>query len=366
MQYIAFDVHKRYTWARVERGDRVALVREERIEHRRGEIRKFLRHCESGSPVAVEATGNWYAIVDEIEEAGHVPQLVQPWKAKRLRGSANKSDKLDARGMNELQRNGTLPTVWIPSAELRDKRDLYRTRMVLAQHRTRLKNRIQASLAKYMLTVEGVSDVFAPCGERQLHAHIAELPPHTRYSTERLLKMLRGVEAEVKHFEAQMWEAFAETPEVKLVMTLPGVGFILGTVITYEIGDVARFPSPGDLACYAGTTPTLHSSGGKTRLGGLRRDVNRYLKWAFIEAANVVCAHRGHWQDRHVARLYVRVAERRGHPKAIGAVARHLAEATYWMLTKGEAYRAPAPPVPRERREVREENLNPAVSSTRG
>lgn len=366
MHYIAFDSHKRYTWARVERADRVEVVREERIEHRRGEVRKFLRRCEPGSPVAVEATGNWYAIVDEIEAAGDVPHLVHPRRAKLLMGSMNKSDKLDARGINQLQRNGTLPTVWIPPAELRDKRDLYRTRMVLVRHRTRLKNRIQASLAKYMLTVEGTSDVFGPRAEPELQAHIAQLTPQTRYATERLLVALRGVEAEVKRFEARMQEAFAETPEVKLAKTLPGVGFVLGTVIAHEIGDVTRFPRPEQLASYAGTTPRLHSSGGKTRFGGLRSDVNRYLKWAFIEAANVVCLNRGRWPDRHVVRLYERIAERRGHPKAIGAVARHLAEATYWILTKAEPYRAPAPPAPAERQEVHEKNSNPTVSSTRG
>jgi len=95
------------------------------------------------------------------------------------------------------------------------------------------------------------------------------------------------------------------------------------------------------LAGYAGTTPRVHASGGKTRFGPSRPDVNRYLKWAFVEAANAVCLTRGRTPRRHVSRLYERVARRKGHAKAIGAVARHLAEATYWMLSKGEAYREP-------------------------
>jgi hypothetical protein len=84
-------------------------------------------------------------------------------------------------------------------------------------------------------------------------------------------------------------------------------------------------------------------AGGKTRFGPSRPDVNRYLKWAFGEAANAVCLNRGRAPGRHVTRLYERVARRKGHQKAIGAVARHLAEATYWVLTKQEFYREPQP-----------------------
>jgi hypothetical protein len=71
------------------------------------------------------------------------------------------------------------------------------------------------------------------------------------------------------------------------------------------------------------------------------RNVNRYLKWAFIEAGNVVCLFHRRRPYRHVSRLYLRIRQRKGHQKAVGAVARHLAEATYWILKKGEAYREP-------------------------
>lgn len=73
----------------------------------------------------------------------------------------------------------------------------------------------------------------------------------------------------------------------------------------------------------------------------MRRESNRYLKWAFVEAANANNLQRARYPGRHVSRLYERIARRKGHPKAIGAVARHLAEATYWILTKEEAYREP-------------------------
>jgi len=255
--------------------------------------------------------------------------------------SVNKTDKLDCFGLNRLQRSGTLPTVWIPSRELRDQRELPRTRMVFNRMRTRLKNRIHATLAKYALSVEEVTDLFGKKGRELLKGVLEQLPPQTRFATERLLEQLDGVEKQIKLFEERIREVFAPSSELALVMSLPGVGFILGIVILLEIGNIERFASAEHLASYSGTTPRVHASGGKVHYGQVRQDVNRYLKWAFMEAANIICLNHRRFPQRHMHRLYERVARRKGHQKAIGAVARHLAEATYWILTKGESYREP-------------------------
>jgi transposase len=134
---------------------------------------------------------------------------------------------------------------------------------------------------------------------------------------------------------------FKPTPTIQLLLTLPGIGLMLAVVIALEIGSVTRFATAEKLAAYAGTTPRVHASGGKTRFGPCRPDVNRYLKWAFVEAANAICLNRSRAPRRHVTRLYERVARRKDHQKALGAVARHLAEATYWVLMKQESYREP-------------------------
>ncbi len=340
MQYIAFDSHKKYTLASVERLSG-GIVREARVVHTRGAIQQFLAQLEPGSPVAVEATSNWYWIVDEIEAAGMTPRLVHPRKAKLMMGMINKTDRLDVRGLNSLQRTGTLPTVWIPPAHLRDQRDLPRTRMILAQQRVRLKNRIHATLAKYALSAPDVTDLFGCAGRDALAELITQLPPHSQFATSTLLEQLDLVDEQIFQFETRMRQVFTESPPLACLMTLPGVGLILGLVILLEVGDVQRFPDAEHLAAYAGTTPRVDSSGGKVRFGRSRPDVNRYLKWAFGEAGNVVCLNRRHWPARHVTRLYDRVHHRKGHQKAIGAVARHLAEATYWMLRKNESYREP-------------------------
>ena len=338
MQYIAFDVHKRYTWARVE--DKSARVlRQERICHGRGAVSAFLAECEANSPVAVETVGNWYWVVDEIEGAGCAPQLVNARLAKLMMGQVNKTDKLDARGLNLLQRNGTLPTVWIPPAAVRDARELPRLRMALVGQRTQLKNRVHATLAKYGITPPEVSDLFGKAGRKALSGLIEQLPPNTAQATQVVLEQLEGLGQAIAAVERRMSEVFDATAENQLLRSLPGVGPILSVVIAAEMGDMARFASAERFASYAGTVPRVHASGGKSYGGRVRMDANPYLKWAFVEAANAALLQGDRYG--HVRRLYDRLRARRGHGKAIVAVARHLAEAAYWVLTKQQPYQEP-------------------------
>src|SRR5215813_8095202 len=213
--------------------------------------------------------------------------------------------------------------------------------MVRVGPRTQLKNRLHAPLAKYALHHFELSDVVGVRGQAVLRARLELLPAHPAYASRQLLKHIEELGSQIREFEERIRATFQPTAAIRHLMTVPGIGLTLAVVIALEVGDVARFASAEKLAGYAGTTPRVHASGGKTRFGRSCPDVNRYLKWAFVEAANAICLTRGRTADRHVSRLYERLARRKGHAKAIGAVARHLAEATYWMLSKEEAYREP-------------------------
>lgn len=340
MEYIALDVHKNYTWARVEdvQGERLY---ESRLAHAHETIKNFVHRWSAGSPVAVETVGNWYWVVDEIEVGGGKPQLVNARLAKLMMGNANKSDKLDCKGMNRLQRTGTLPTVWIPPSAVRDARELPRTRMVLSGQRTQLKNRVHATLGKYGYTVQGASDAFGKRGREIMAELVVKLPPHTQQALTRILDQLDHVAENLKAIEAEMIQVFAPCPETTWLKTLPGVGDVLAVVIWTEIGSIERFSSAERLASYCGLVPRENSSGGKIRFGAVRRDVNVYLKWAFVEAANSALLNAERCGYGHVSRLYQRIKPRRGHGKAKVAVARHLSEASFWMLKKGEPYREP-------------------------
>jgi len=338
--YIGCDAHKKYSiFTAISEVGKITPA--QRVEHDRKSLRSFLETLPPSSPIAIESTGNWYWLVDEMEKAGHMPSLVHPAKAKLMMGQINKTDKLDAQGLATLARNGTLPVVWIPPGELRDQRELPRMRMVLVGIRTKLKNRIHATFAKYGITFDEVSDLFGGKGRRLLEKSLDELPPETRHSVEEQLWLLDQVEQSISQAEKRIHQVIKEDHNMQLLRTLPGVGPILSIVIALEVGSVDRFPRAEKLSSYAGKVPRVNSSGGKTYYGKVRPDVNRYLKWAFTEAANAIVLQQHRLPDCHVLRLYWRVRKHKGHAKAITAVGRHLAEATYWMLKNDEPYREP-------------------------
>jgi len=364
-EYIALDAHKHYSLAEREPVTG-GPPKQTRLPHTRGSIRAFLSDAQPGTPVAVEAMGNWYRIMEEIEEAGCTPLLVHPRRAKLMMGCINKTDKLDVHGLNRLQRNGTLPCVWIPPGSLRDLRELTRTRMTFSRMRATLKNKIQSSLAKYFLNVADFSDVFGKGARQTLETQIAALPPMTRFTARQMLEELDSISARIAESETLIRQMLRDRAcvfprignlagghfpsletrfgqkllgDMQLLTSLPGVAEILSCVLMLELGTVERFPDAEHLASYAGGTPRVASSGGKTRYGRLRPDVNRYVKWALIEAANSMVLNHRRKPHLHVSQLYLRLRKQKGHAKAVGALVRHLAESIWHMLHKQETYR---------------------------
>jgi transposase len=258
-------------------------------------------------------------------------------------GLTNKTDKLDARGLAILLRNGTLPEVWIPPGELRDQRELLRLRIFLVRLRTRVKNRIHGTLARFNVQVPG-SDLFGVAARRELGTRLPELPSHSREAIEQELATLDFLETQIESAEQRLEAIMQVSVEADLLKTLPCVGTILSMVLMLEIGRVDRFPTAANLASYAGLVPRVHSSGGHTRMGQVCGNVNRNLKWALVETGNLIVINQRRLAGTHVVRLYQRIKRKKNHQKAVVAVARHLAEAAWWVLTRQEVYHEPQGP----------------------
>jgi transposase len=338
-QFIGCDAHKEYSVfvAVNEKGNAGEALR---VEHDRQLYRKFLARLPPGSKIAVEASGHYSWLVDEMERSGHHPKLCNALEAKRRMGLTNKTDKLDARGLAILLRNGTLPEVWIPPSELRDQRELLRMRIFLVHLKTRVKNRIHGTLARHNVVVPG-ADLFGVASRLRLEARLPELPLHCREAVERELATLDFLETQIESAEHELEGIMKVSAEADLLKTLPCVGKILSMVLMLEIGRVDRFPTAAHLASYAGLVPRVHSSGGHTRMGQVCGNVNRNLKWAFVETGNLIVVNQRGLAGTHVVRLYQRIKRKKNHQKAVVAVARHLAEAAWWVLTKQEVYRDP-------------------------
>jgi transposase len=339
---VGCDAHKHFSLFTVldERGE---LVQRTRVGHAPGAIGAFLSQFPEGTPVALETVGNWYWIVDEIEEAGCIPLLAHAAKAKVMMGNVHKTDKLDAHGLATLLYLGKLPSVWIPPADVRDERELPRTRMTFSQHRTRVKNRIRSTLAKYALSLDTASDIFTRKWRPELEAALQRLPQETARCVQQQLQILDALQEHIQQLEARILDRIQSTASIQLIQTVPGPAKVLAIVIDREIGSIDHFSAPKHFSSYCGLVPKLSASAGRAHYGRMVKQCNTYLKWAFIEAANVIVRHRHHpnWRGMYVVHLYERTRRRKGHAVAVGATARYLAEATYWVLKKSEPYREP-------------------------
>lgn len=202
---IGCDAHKHFSVFSVRDGQGQVCERC-RVPHQRGAITAYLSRFPPDTPVALETIGNWYWLVDEIEEAGCRPLLAHAGKAKVMMGHINKTDKLDADGLSLLLHLGTLPQVWVPPGELRDERELPRTRMVLVRLRTTLKNRVHATLAKYGLTVEEATDLFAGRGRQALSGLLPHLPSETQRCLEQEFGLIDRWSEEVHRLEKRIRE----------------------------------------------------------------------------------------------------------------------------------------------------------------
>jgi transposase len=339
-QFIGCDAHKKFSLF-VTMNERGEYGRATRVGHDREGFREFLQSLPPRSQIALETSGSYYWLVEEMERAGHEPQLAHALTAKRRMEGRHKTDERDARGLAMLLRNGTLPRVWIPPAELRDQREMLRWRMSLMRMKTQLKNRIHGVLLRYNLSIEA-SDLYGDRGRAELISRLGELPQWSQESVLEQLRMVDSVETQIGECEKQLEVLLYPSAERDLLRTIPCVGKILSAVIALEVGDVRRFPSAGDLVSYAGLVPSARESAERKRQGGCPRDCNVYLKWALVEAGNLIACKQKHWPDRHAVRLYQRVKQNtKMHGKAAMAVARHLAEAAYWILSKQEVYREP-------------------------
>jgi transposase len=230
-----------------------------------------------------------------------------------------------------------VPAIWLPTPEVRAERERARFRLHLVRQRTRLKNRIHATLLAFGKPCP-VSDLFGERG-RQLLGRL-ELPEPWQERVRRSLRLIDELERDIVACERELRRLGADHRYVPLLMTVPGVAWVLGyTIAAAELGDISRFPAPGKLCGYTGLCPQVHQSGGRNFRGPLAKNGPKFLRWALIEAATHAARH-PIYRDRY-QHTKTRLGKQRGAKVARVDIARKLAEAIWHMLTRNQPF-APA------------------------
>ncbi len=289
---------------------------------------------EADCAVVLEATGSWHHTYHALRSCAAEVKLAHPSHVKAIASARVKTDRIDARILAHVLRTDLVPEAWAPPAAVRELRDLVRLRWRFVSQRTTAKNRISNLLARQCLRFEG-SDL---CGRRG-RAWLAglELDPHARALTELLLASIDEADAHVCALTARLHELLDGDDELRLLQTIPGVGFLAAATLIAELGDPHRFARAAQVSAYFGLVPRVRASADVAHYGRITRAGSPHARRALVEAAHVAVRLPGPARDR-----YTSLVRRRGKKVALVAAARVLLELSWTLLSRGEAYRAAA------------------------
>ena len=282
-------------------------------------------HRENIEAIAVESTYNWYWLVDGLMEAGYTLKLVNTLAVKTYDGLKYTSDEHDARHLAHLMRLGLLPTGYIYPKEERAIRDLLRKRSLLVRNRTLHILSIQNLVSRN--SGNGIVATAIRKLDDEALSRICGGNANLVLAIKSSLSVLFCLDAEIKGLEKVVLAKARLKPEFKKLLTVYGVWNIIGMTIMYETGDIGRFAKVGHFASYARCVGAVRLSNGKKKGDGNRKNGNKYLSWAFIEAAHYAVMH-----NERIRKFYQRKKAKTNTVIALKAVAHKLARACYHII----------------------------------
>lgn len=318
-------------------------------------ILAFLKpHRKRVATIGVESTFNWYWLVDGLQDQGYHVVLANPAAMQPYSGKKHTDDVSDAYFIAELLRLNLLPTGHIADRRVRPVRDLLRRRMLLVRQRTTLilsfkslnertlGRRVPLTRVKSMTAEEARARFTAPA-DQLLGGEQITLMGHLSDSITKL--------------EQHIFKVVGKWSSYQRLQELPGIGRILGLTIALETGDVKRFADAGRFASYCRCVKSLRQSNTKKKGENNRKCGNKYLAWAFVEAAHFACRH-----DDQCRRFYDRKKQQTNPVIATKALACKLAKAAWHVMSRDEPYDAERVFGPAGKKELGRTRREPAVS----
>jgi transposase len=302
-----------------------------------GSLKTLARRIEEvhGQPVmaVIESMTGARIVHDTLEQQGWDVEIADAQKVKGLAPLACKTDRIDSMVLATLSQRDLVPAIWLPDPRVREERELARFRLHLVKHRSMLKNRIHSTLINFARPCP-VSDLFGVEGRKLLGR--LELPEPWRSNVAASLQLIDGLGAQIEDANRRLRAGHANHPYVPLLLSAPGIGWVLAFTIAAEIGEIERFASPEKLAGYTGLCPRVIQSGESDRRGPLSKHGPTYLRWALLEATMHALRHRA-YAERY-QRTKRRLGKQRGAKVAQIDIARRLAHAIWHMLSRGQTF----------------------------
>lgn len=345
IDYVGIDYHTKFAVAtRMNKdGD---IISTNKIDNTKEDIRGYLSTLPSGTKVALESTGNWYAFCEWAYGLPLDIVLSHPQKTRVIAESRIKTDAIDSKVLADLLRTNYLPQSYLAPAEVRDIRELIRFRTTLVRMKALFETKIYNAVYK-----NGEKITAARADGRKARGELAKMDFRPVYQGEikSCLAICDYFKIQIKKYDEEVERKATMDEDCKLLMTIPGISFFAALLITSELGDWRRFPSSRKLASYAGLVPSTYSSGGRTRHGSITKQGSKNLRFILLQAITHLAR-----RDSRFGKMYTRIKIKHGSKTARIAVSRKLLCVIFAMLrsrqpfqiTKDRQHRSAAQSVP--------------------
>ena len=354
MRFIGMDVHRDHCEVAIAEAGKVRSAG--RVPTRPKVLEAFAASLDPKDEVVLEATFGAMAIAAIIKPHVRRVVVVDP---RRLKGMGpRKTDRRDAKVLAELLAAGYLEEVWAPDAATQALRRLVSRRAALMRARTRAKNEVHAALARNLCPRPPMKDLFGKGGRLWL-AEIA-LAADEQLTVEGCLRQIDALQAEISKLDLALAERTLASPEMRRLMTIPGVSMQTAVTFMAAVGDISRFPTPRKLVAYLGLDPRVRQSGeSPARHGRISKAGHSDARHMLGEAAWSVVQAPGPMKA-----FFERVRARRGVQVAATATARKLCVLFWHLLTREEDYAFARPSMTRKK--IRELELATGAKPQRG
>jgi transposase len=313
--------------------------------------------------VAIESTGVYWIPTYTLLEGKVETIVANPLHIKNIPG--RKNDVLDSEWIAEICLNGQIKPSYIPPKEIREIRELTRSHVKLTQARTAFKNRAHKVLSRAGIHISGViADIFGKSGMIILNGILngktidqtlveiknkkmkikktelkdslkGELSQNDIFVIKECLESIKFFDEKIKEFDSKINENLkGMSKEMKILMSIPGVGFTTAAAIMAEIWNIDVFSKPKKLVGWSGLAPSINESAGKSSNGHITKKGNKFLRTILVLAANSIAIGR----PNKLRFFYQRIKGKKGHKKAIVALARKLVSIIHHLLTFKEVY----------------------------
>lgn len=306
-------------------------VCKKKIPNELSEVLSVLRpYKKKMAGIVVESTFNWYWLVDGLMDNGYKVHLANPSAIKQYEGLKHSDDKREAFHLAQLLKIGILPEGYIYPKEERPVRDLLRKRSQLVRQRTShilsFKN-----LASRNCGIQMSSNEVKNLSEEDVHALFQE--EHLMIAGKANIATMRFLMEKIEEIEKVVLKKAKLKSAYRNLLTVPGIGKILALTIMFETGDMKRFAAVGNYVSYCRCVGSKRISNGKSKGEGNRKNGNKYLSWAYVEAAHFAIR-----DYPYVRRYYQRKMAKTNNVVAIKAVAHKLARACYYVIKNQEVF----------------------------